>query len=126
MSRLSTEFQHQANMVNSAPPEDPASPIAGTVELLQQVLAQNQELMKNNFSRDGNSGKKNTNRPLTPSAGPRQGQPPNAMPAYFDKYCWTHGRGIHKGDDFNSKAPRHKEKAKIKSRMDRRNYGCTQ
>ena len=42
VSRISEEFQHQSNMVNSAPPEDPAPPIAGTEDLLQQVISQNQ------------------------------------------------------------------------------------
>ena len=34
-------------MVNGVPPEDPAPPIeTGTAEILQQVLAHNQELMQ--------------------------------------------------------------------------------
>ena len=35
MSRLSAKFQYQANMVNRAPPEDPAPPISVVAELLQ-------------------------------------------------------------------------------------------
>ena len=42
VSRLSTKFQYQVNMVNSAPTEDPAPSIVVTAELLQKVLAQNQ------------------------------------------------------------------------------------
>ena len=38
VSRLYVEFQHQANMVNSDPHKDPAPPIAGTAEILQQVI----------------------------------------------------------------------------------------
>ena len=86
MSRLSAKFQYQANMVNSAPPEYPAPPIAGTAESLQQVLAQNQELMQLISSKYGKSIRKNTNRPLTTSTVHRQGQPRHTMPAYFDTY----------------------------------------
>ena len=77
-------------------------------ELLQQVLAQNQELMRLISSKDGKSDRKNTNRPPTPSAGPRQVQPHHTMPTYSNRYLWTHGRCSHKGGDCNSKAPGHK------------------
>ena len=86
MSRLSAEFQHQANMVNSAPPEDPAPPITGTSDILQQVIAQNQELMRLIYSKYGKSGRNNTNRPPNPSIGPLQVQPHHPMPTYFDRY----------------------------------------
>ena len=66
---LFAEFHHQANMVNSAPSEDPASPITSTVEFLQQFLDQNQELMQLISTKDGKSVRKKTNRPPTPSAG---------------------------------------------------------
>ena len=91
VSRLSAEFQHQGNMVNIAPPKDPVPPISGMAELLQQVLVQNQELMRLLSAKDGKSGRKNTNRPPNPSTGPRQGQPRNPMPANFDKYFWMNG-----------------------------------
>ena len=91
VSRLSAEFQHQANMVKIDPPEDPAPPISGTAELLQQVLAQNQELMQIISAKDVENGRKNTNMPPTNSTGPFQGQPCHQMPAYFDKYFWIHG-----------------------------------
>ena len=48
------------------------------------------------------------------------------MPAYFDQYLWTHGRGKHKGVNCNSKAPGHNYKATMEIRMDRRNYVCTE
>ena len=33
------------------------------------------------------------------------------MPAYFEKYFWTHGRVRYKGRNLNSKASGHKDKA---------------
>ena len=60
------------------------------------------------------------------STGPRQGQPCHPMPAYFDKYFWTHGQGSNKGGDYNSKAPGHKDRATIESRMDSSDYECTE
>ena len=69
VSRLSVEFQHQAKMLNSAPTKYPAPPISGTAELLQQVLIQNQESMRLLSDKYGDSGRNNTNRPPTPSAG---------------------------------------------------------
>ena len=99
VSHLSAEFQYQGNMVNSAPPEYPAPQISGMAELLQQILVQNQELMRLLFAKDGKSGRMKTSRPLTSSTGPRQGQPRNPMPANFDKYFWMNGQGSHKGDN---------------------------
>ena len=102
-SRLSAEFQHQEKMVNSDPPEDPAPPIAtGTEEIIQQVMAQNKDLMRLFYAKDEIIGRNNTNRP-PPYTGPCQGQPHHSMPGYLDKYFWTHGRGSHKGRNFNSK-----------------------
>ena len=48
------------------------------------------------------------------------------MPLYFDIYRWMHGRGSHKGGDWNSKAPGHKEKATMEINMDGSNYICTE
>ena len=83
--RLFAEFQNQANMVESNPPEDLKPPIAGMAELLQQVLDQNQELMQLLSAKDVKSVRKNTSRYPTPSTAPRQEQPRQPMPAYFDK-----------------------------------------
>ena len=45
--RLSAKFQHQANMVNIAPPKYPSPSISTvTAEILQQFFAQNQDLMR--------------------------------------------------------------------------------
>ena len=114
-------------MVRSAPPEDSAPPIAkGTAEIIQQAFSQNQWLMRLLFDKYGKSGRKNTNIPPTTFTGPRQGKPCHQIPAYFDKYFWTHGRGSHKGVNCNSKAPGHKDKATMESGMDGRNYRCAE
>ena len=127
VSRLSAKFQHQVNMVNSAPPKDPAPKIAtGTAEILQQVPAQNQELMRLLSANIGKRGRNNINRPPNPSTGPQQVQPRHPMPEYFEKYCWTHGRGSHKRGNCNSEAPGHKDKAKMEKNMYGSSYGCTE
>ena len=74
----------------------------------------------------GKSGRKNTNRLPTTSTLPCQGQPRHPMPAHFNKYFWTHGRGRHKGGNCNSKSPRHKNKVTMESMVDGSNYGYTQ
>ena len=59
-------------MVNGDPPKDVAPTSAtGTAEILQQVLDQNQELMRLLSANNRKSGRKNTNRPPTNSTGPR-------------------------------------------------------
>ena len=114
-------------MINVDPPENPAPPIAtGTAEIIQKVFAHNQELMQLLSTKYGKSVRKNTNSPPTPSIRPRQGQPHHPMLEYFDKYCCTHGRGSHKGVNFNSKAPGHKYKAAMERSIGRRNYGFTE
>ena len=87
MNRLSAEFQHKANMVNSDPPKYPEPPTAtGTTEIIQQVLAQNQDIMILLSANSGKIGIKNTNRPPTTSTGTLQGQTIRPMHEYFDKY----------------------------------------
>ena len=86
VSRFSAEFRHQANIVNITPPKYPAAAITGTAELLQQVIAKNQELMRLLSAKDGKSVRENTNRLSSPSTGPCQGQPSHPMTVYFDKY----------------------------------------
>ena len=131
VNRLSAEFSHQANMTDNEPPDmsiqnqtqppDTANH-ATTDNILQQVLTQNQELMR---MLSTNSTRTNTRvrRPSRPSTGPRQGQPRTPMPAYFDKYCWTHGRGNHKGCNCNAKAPGHKDAATASDKMGGSTYG---
>ena len=48
------------------------------------------------------------------------------MPAYFDKYFWTHGRGRHKGVNCNSMAPGHNDKTTMDIKMGRISYGSTE
>ena len=125
--RLSTKFQHQENMVNSDPPGYPAPKIAtGAAEILQQVLAQNQDLMQILSTNSGKKNRKNTNIPLNLSTRPHKVQFCHPMPVYFDKYFCTDGRGRHKGGNWNYKKPGHKEKTTMENKKNGRNYGCTE
>ena len=126
--RLSAKCQHQANMVNSPPPPKyPALLIeTGTVEITQQVLAQNQEIMQLLYTKNGKYVRKNINIPPNPYTGTFQEKHHNTMPAHFDKYLWTNGRGIHKGGNLNSQAPSHKDKSKMDNNMDGSNYWYTE
>ena len=111
-------------MVNIARPKYPAPQTAtGIAETLHQVLAQNQELMQLLSVNIGKSGRKNTNSPPTPSNGPLQGQHFQPMPAYFDRYCWKHGRVSHKRANINSKAPDHKDMVTTEKNVNGSNYG---
>ena len=115
------------NTVNSPPPKYLVLPTAtGTAEILQQSLAQNQEMMQLLYANSGESFRNNTNRPPTNFTGSRQGQPRHPVPDYFDKYCWAHGCGSHKRLNGNSKAPGHKYKAATEIKIYRSNDGCTQ
>ena len=78
------------------------------------------------YTKDVKGDRNNTNNPPTPSNGPLQVQPCHPIPAYFDKYYWTHGHIIHKDVNFNLKSPGHKVKATMDINMDRSNYGCTE
>jgi hypothetical protein len=136
VNRLSIEFNHQANMIgetnNDPPPLCP--PVtenanhATTDTILQQVLTQNQELMRMLAANAGPTGgrRNRTPRASRPSTGPRQGQPRTPMPAYFNKYCWTHGRGNHEGPNCNSKCPGHKDEATMENKMGGSTYGCAE
>ena len=77
-------------MMNIATPEYPAPLIAGNSYLLQQVLTNNEEMMRLLYTKDGKGGSKNTNRNPNTSTGPRQRKPCHPVLAYFDKYFWTH------------------------------------
>jgi hypothetical protein len=126
VNRLSTEFCHQINLAGTVtnPPTEGATEESDTANhattdgILQQVLAQNQELMHLLAS----NGARRVRRPR-PSTGPRQGQPRTPMPAHFNKYCWTHGHGNHEGPNCNSKAPGHQDAATADNKMGGSTYG---
>ena len=114
-------------MVNSSLPKYPAPLIAtGTEEIIQQVLAHNQELMQLLSTNSGKRCIKNINRPPNPYTGYIQGKPRHPIPTYFEKYCLTHGSGRHKGGNCNSKATGDKEKTTMENNMDGSNYVRTE
>ena len=136
VSRLSAEFLHQANMMNEehqppteAPPAAVPPPNTAnhttTDTFLQQLITQNQEMMRVIASNNANTpNPRGTPRIPRVSTGPRTGQPFSPIPARFDKYCWTHGRCNHKGSTCNSKAPGHKDDATMTNKMEGSAYGC--
>ena len=134
VSRLSAQFQHQANLAaEEAPPPAPApapAPTANAAEqyqpsppdYLREVLAQNADLMRR-LMETTNLGTRIPRRGR-PSTGPRTGQPPTPLPARFNKYCWTHGRCNHLGSACNNKAPGHKDTATITNKLGGSCYAC--
>ena len=149
VSRLSAQLQYHANLadVYVAPPAPPAPtavttapvpapalptapPVAGhvaTETYLQQVLAQNQELMRQLMdSNNHRSRRRDRGRGRRTLTGPRTGQPATApLPAAtFNKYCWTHGCCNHRGADCNNKAPGHKDEATIENKIGGSCYAC--
>ena len=147
VSRLSAQLQHHANLadvyvappaptaptaVTTAPvpaPALPTAPVAGhvaTETYLQQVLAQNQELMRQLMdSNNHRSRRRDRGRGRRTLTGPRTGQPATPLPAAtFNKYCWTHGCCNHRGADCNNKAPGHKDEATIENKIGGSCYAC--
>ena len=109
--------------ITTPPPAVNANHVT-TDNILLQVMTQNQELMHMLESNIGNRRANNRRPTARPSTGPRQGQPRTPMPAHFNKYCWTHGRGNHKGASCNNKAPGHKDTATMTDKMGGSTYGC--
>ena len=134
VSRLSAQFQYQANLVaGEAPPPAPApAPAANQAEpcappppdYLREVLAQNADLMRRLMENTNNGLGTRIPRRGRPSDGPRTGQPSTPLPAHFNKYCWTHGRCNHLGSACNNKAPGHKDTATIANKLGGSCYAC--
>ena len=123
VTRLTAEFNHQANLAFGPPPSEPPVPPlappasaahATTDTILQQVLAQNQELMKMLASNANNSSTNTNRRPRT-----------NALAAWANKYCWRHGKCSHKSSNCRNPAPGHKEDATLEAKKDGSTLGCT-
>ena len=137
VSRLQAEMLHHANMMNEHQPPTDAPPAAvpppntvnhttTTDTFLQQLITQNQEMMRVIAANTNTSNPRGTPRnPHGVSTAPRTGQPFRPIPARLDKYCWTHGRCNHKGSACNSKAPGHKDEATMTNKMEGSVYGCT-
>jgi hypothetical protein len=132
---MTAEFNHQANLAFRPPPlEPPVPPLAppasaahATMDtILQQVLAQNQELMKMLASKTTNSASNNTRRPRSNvSSSKRGGQPTYPIPAWATEYHWTHGKCSHKSSKCRNPAPGHQEDATLETKKDGSMFGCT-
>ena len=102
------EMLVNAAMANTGGTQDPT--------MIPQILAQMQAMMtamqtNTNQNQNAQGGGRPNNRPRRPNTGPRQGQPPQALPAWINKYCWTHGCCNHHGNACDNKAPGHKDNA---------------
>ena len=139
-SRVSADILQRANIFHSAPiqaPEPPVltqepisqpptfcQPTANAViddSLIQQLLAQNKQLIESLANQNPRFNRRRQPRPAT---GPRKGSPRTPLPAHFNKYCWTHGRCNHLGKDCQNKAPNHKDEATIDNKMEGSSYAC--
>ena len=136
VSRLSAQFQYQANLAaeeapNPAPAPAPAPACANVAapppDYLQQVIAQNQDLMRGRLMEHTNHSGLGTRIPRRgrPSDGPRTGQPSTPpLPVHFNKYCWTYGRCNHLGSACSNKAPGHKDTAMMANKLGGSSYAC--
>ena len=96
-----------------------------TDTFLQQLITQNQEMMRVIASNANVAGGRGTPRTPRVSTGPRTGQPVLPIPARYNKYCWTHGRCNHSSTTCNSKAPGHKSESTMDNKLSGSTYGCT-
>ena len=84
------------------PPPEPAVQHVTTNAIVNQLIQQNQEIMRLLVATNSN---RNTHRCPCLSTGPRPGQLTHPLPAQINKYCWTHGHCNHYSIDCKSKAP---------------------
>jgi hypothetical protein len=134
ISRMHSELDHRANIIHDphVAPDPPATAEANAATntdkpLLEQILAQNQALLRclECNSNTSNQNRSNTSRPPRTSTGPRQGNPRTPLAAHYNKYCWSHGRCNHVGSECKSKAPGHKDTATMEDKMGGSNYACS-
>ena len=133
---LTAEMKHHANLTSEVsptaeanlevpPPTATANHSTRTDTFLQQLITQNQEMMRviaGNANAAGRQGTP-TRTPLVSTAPRRTGQPAQPIPARYNTYCWTCGRCNHGSATCNSKAPAHKSKSK-NNKLSGSTYGC--
>ena len=137
VNRVATDIQAHLNIIQGPPtlptpppaapepePEPEPEPTAQHVTtdtIVNQLIQQNQEIMRILVANNNN---RNVRRRPRPSTGPRPGQPTRPLPARINKYCWTHGRCNHTSSSCESKAPGHKNEATMENKMGGSTYGC--
>ena len=107
-----------AAMANTAATQDPMIP---------QILAQMQAMMtamQANTGQNASGGRPPRNRNRAPLTGPRPGQPSTPLPAWINKYCWTHGCCNHHGNTCRDKAPGHNDNATKAIKLGGSEWGC--
>ena len=112
------EMLVNAAIANTGATQDPMIP---------QILAQMQAMMmamQANTSQNAQGGRPPRNRNRTILTGPRPGQPPTPLPAWINKYCWTHGCCNHYGNTCRDKAPGHNDNATKVIKLGGSEWGC--
>jgi hypothetical protein len=117
-TQMEETLQHLANAATS-------STSATTDTMIPQLLAQMQAMMTAMQQQNTTNSSSERTRTRVTLTGPRQGQPPNPLPAWINKYCWTHGRCNHHGRVCRDKAPGHKDDATKTDKLGGSEWGCT-
>ena len=141
VNQITSELNNRTNLIPSSAPAPSPSPTptppapqanmatpSSTDALIQQLLEQNQALMRQllNAPNGTNNNRRRNNRQRfnRPSTGRRTGQPAQPLPDYCTKYCWTHGRCTHTSNECLRKAPGHQDNATFDNKLDGSTYGC--
>ena len=131
LDRLTAMFPSSADneeVADTNPPAIEPLPTANAVTndaVQQQLMQQMQEMQAMMVQLQANQAiAPPTGRVRPPSTGPRPGQPTTPLPAYANKYCWTHGKCAHISSSCNTKAPGHKNNATFENKQRGSTYGC--
>ena len=133
VNHVTNDIQAHLNVIQGPPPSLPPPPVTPdptpepaaqhvtTDAMVNQLIQQNQEMMRILVAATNN---RNNRRRPRPSTGPRPGQPTRPLPARINKYCWTHGRCNHTSNSCESKAPGHQNEATMENKIGGSTYGC--
>jgi hypothetical protein len=117
-TRIEETLQQLANAATN-------NPGTTTDTLIPQLLAQMQTMMTAMQSQQSTNNQKEDRTHTRPSlTGPRQGQPPNPLPTWINKYCWTHGRCNHHGHGCRDKTTGHKDEATKTNKLGGSDWEC--
>ena len=133
VNHVTNDIQAHLNVIQGHPPSLPPAPASPepapepaaqhvtTNAIVNQLIQQNQEMMRLLVAANNNH---TIHRRPRPSTGPRPGQSNRPLPARINKYCWTHGHCNHTSNSCESKAPGHKTEATMENKMGGSTYGC--
>jgi hypothetical protein len=126
-TQMEETLQHLlANAAIPSPPvtADPMMPqLLAQMQAMMTAMQQQTQQQTQQQSTATNSSRERT-RTRASLTGPRPGQPPNPLPAWINKYCWTHGCCNHHGRVCRDKAPGHKDDATKAVKLGGSEWGC--